>query len=211
MLSRSASPARPAGFIEPCLPTLARAVPDGPLWVHEIKHDGFRFIARRDGDRVRVFSRHGKEWTDKVPAIVEALLALPVQSATIDGEGVVCDDWGVTDFERLRFVLAGRGGSRAAFLYAFDVIEVDGDDVRDRPWEVRRATLTKILRKAPYGIQLSEHVGGCGDTIYAHACALGAEGIVSKRRDRPYRSGRCVDWLKIKNPDAPAVTRVIER
>jgi bifunctional non-homologous end joining protein LigD len=95
-------------------------------------------------------------------------------------------------------------------LYAFDVIAVDGDDVRDRPWEVRRATLTKILRKAPYGIRLSEHVGGCGDTIFAHACKLGAEGIVAKRRDRPYRSGRCVDWVKVKNPDAPAATRIME-
>jgi bifunctional non-homologous end joining protein LigD len=206
MLSRVYS----AGFISPCLPTPARAVPTGPQWAHEIKHDGFRFIVRRDGDRVRVFSRHGMDWTDKVPAIVEALRGLPVTSATIDGEGVVCDDWGVTDFERLRFALARRGGTRAAFLYAFDVIEVDGDDVRERPWEVRRATLTKILRTVPSGIRLSEHVGGCGDTIYAHACALGAEGIVSKRRDRPYRSGRCADWVKVKNPDAPAATRIME-
>jgi bifunctional non-homologous end joining protein LigD len=86
---------------------LARAVPDGSRWAYEIKHDGFRFIARRDGERVRVFSRNAKDWTDKVPAIVEAVLALPVTSATFDGEGVAVDDRGVADFERLRSVLAG--------------------------------------------------------------------------------------------------------
>jgi ATP-dependent DNA ligase len=111
------SPAHPSGFIEPCLPTLAHAVPDGSRSAFEVKHDGFRFIARRDGERVRVFSRHGKDWTDKVPAIAEAMLALPVSSVALDGEGVVCDDRGVTDFERLRSALAGRAGSRAAFLF----------------------------------------------------------------------------------------------
>jgi len=74
-------PAQPSGFIEPCLPTLSRTVPDGPRWAFEVKHDGYRFIARRDRDRVRVFSRNAKDWTDKVPAIVEAMLALPVKSA----------------------------------------------------------------------------------------------------------------------------------
>jgi hypothetical protein len=91
-------------------------VPVGAGWAFELKHDGFHFIARRDGDRVRVFSRHAKDWTDKVPAIVEALLGLPVTSATIDGEGVVVDERGVTpDFDRPRTALAARGGSREAF------------------------------------------------------------------------------------------------
>ena len=111
----------PAGFVPPCLPTFARTPPDGPQWVYEIKHDGFRFISRRDGDRVHVFSRHGKDWSDKVPAIVEAMLALPAP-ATLDGEGVVVDDRGITDFERLRSALAGRGGSRSVFLFAFDLL-----------------------------------------------------------------------------------------
>src|SRR5262249_36877075 len=115
MLSRSPA-SHPFGFIEPCLPTPSRTVPDGPRWAFEVTHDGLRFIAQRDGDRrrgdrVRVFSRHGRDWTDRVPAIVKALGALPVTSATIDGEGVVCDDRGVTDFERLRAELAERGGS----------------------------------------------------------------------------------------------------
>jgi bifunctional non-homologous end joining protein LigD len=212
MLTRSPSPAlRPTGFVEPCLPTLARTVPDGPQWAYEIKHDGFRFICRRDGDRVRVFSRWGKDWSDKVPAIVEALAALPVTSATLDGEGVVVDPGGLTDFERLRSALAGREGSRAVFLYAFDLIALDGEDMRPHPWEIRRATLTGLLRKAQSGIRLSQHLGGDGETIFQHACKLAAEGIVAKRRDRPYRSGRSADWVKVKNPGAPAAKRLVEQ
>jgi bifunctional non-homologous end joining protein LigD len=210
MLSRAPTSAHPAGFIEPCLPTRASTVPDGPHWAYEIKHDGFRFIARRDGDRVRVFSRHGRDWTDRVPLIAEALLALPVSSATVDGEGVVCDDRGLSDFDRLRSAV-GRRGSREAFLYAFDLLELDGHDLRREPWTVRRETLASLLRKAGDGIRLSEHLDGTdGATIFRHACALGLEGIIAKRRDRPYRSGRSPDWVKIKNPDAPAATRVIE-
>ena len=126
MLSRShVTTWRPAGFIEPCLPTLAHTVPDGPLWVHEIKFDGYRFICRRDGDLVRAFTRRGHDWTDRVPAIAEALAALPVTSATIDGEAVVCDSAGVSNFDGLRAALAHRA-SPEVFLYAFDLLELDG-------------------------------------------------------------------------------------
>jgi bifunctional non-homologous end joining protein LigD len=159
---------------------------------------------------VRVFSRNARDWTDRVPLIVEAMRALPVTSATIDGEGVVVDERGVTDFERLCTALDERGGSRAAFLYGFDLLELGGEDLRTQPWKIRRATLTRLLRKASPGIRLSEHLDGDGETIFRHACALGAEGIVAKRRDRPYRSGRCADWVKIKNPDSPAVKRIAE-
>ena len=96
------------------------------------------------------------------------------------------------------------------FLYGFDLLTIDGEDLRGHPWEIRRATLTRLLRKAGTGIRLSEHLDGDGETIFRHACTLGAEGIVAKRRDRPYRSGRCADWVKVKNPDAPAATRIIE-
>jgi bifunctional non-homologous end joining protein LigD len=208
MPSRALLPARPAGFIEPCLPVPARTVPTGERWAYEIKHDGFRFICRRYGDQVHIFSRRGRDWTDRVPAIVEAMRALPVNSrTTFDGEGVVVDDRGVTDFERLRSALA-RNGSRSVFLFAFDVLALDGEDIRQHPWEVRRATLTGLLRKAGPGIRLSEHLDGDGQTIFRHACALGAEGIVAKRRDRPYRSGRSPDWVEVRNADAPAATRI---
>src|SRR6478672_949847 len=125
MLWRSSPPPvrKPAGLIEPCLPTLGHSVPTGPQWAYEIKHDGFRFICRRDGDRVRVFSRRGNDYTDRVPLIAEALAKLRVKSVTLDGEGVVCGADGVSDFDRLRAAV-GRLGSRRAFLYAFDILEL---------------------------------------------------------------------------------------
>jgi bifunctional non-homologous end joining protein LigD len=211
MLWRSTAPVRhPPGFIAPCLPTDGHAVPTGPQWAYEIKHDGYRFICRRDDDSVRVFSRRGNDHTDRAPGIAEALMALKVRSVTIDGEGVVCGPDGVTDFKRLRAAL-GRKGSRQAFLYAFDLLELDGQDLRREPWETRRAILITMLRKCSDGIRLSEHVEGTdGTTIFGHACAMGLEGIVAKRRDRPYKSGRSPDWIKVKNPDAPAATRVIK-
>jgi bifunctional non-homologous end joining protein LigD len=210
MLWRSTPPAfRPVGFIEPCLPTLGSAVPSGPKWAYEIKHDGFRFICRRDGDRVRVFSRGGYDWTRRVPVIAEALQSLQVKSVTLDGEGVVCGEGGVTDFDLLRAAV-GRMGSRDAFLYAFDLLEINGDDFRRYEWHVRRATLANLLRGAGHGIQFSDHVDSDGEAVFQHACAMGLGGIVAKRRDRPYRSGRSPDWIKVKNPDAPAATRLIE-
>lgn len=207
---RAAPPDRfVAGFIEPCLPTNGHTAPAGPQWAHEIKHDGFRFICRRDGDRVRVFSRNGRDWTGRVPLIAEALAKLRVKSVTLDGEGVVCRPDGVSDFDRLR-ASVGRMGSRDAFLYAFDLLEMDGEDLRPYEWHVRRVTLRSLLKRAGQGIRLSEHLDGDGALAFRHACAMGLEGIVSKRRDRPYRSGRSADWIKVKNPNAPAATRVIE-
>ena len=181
----------PPAFIEPCLPTNGSAVPCGPKWAYEIKHDGFRFICRRDGYRVRVFSRGGYDWTDRVPLIAEALTALRVKSVTLDGERVVCGPDGVSDFDLLRAAVGGRKGSRDAFLYAFDLLELDGSGLRREPWETRRATLASLLGKAADGIRLSEHIGGTdGEAVFHHACRMGLEGIVAKRRDRPYRSGR---------------------
>jgi bifunctional non-homologous end joining protein LigD len=106
---------RPPGFVEPCLPTLASTVPTGTQWAYEIKHDGFRFICRRDSDRMRVFSRRGHDWTDRVRLIADALTALPVQSITLHGEGVVSAPDGVSDFDLLRAAV-GRKGSREAFM-----------------------------------------------------------------------------------------------
>jgi bifunctional non-homologous end joining protein LigD len=191
------------------LATLARTVPDGPQWAHEIKHDGYRMICRRDGDRVRIFSRNAVDWTDRLPVIVQAMRALP-GSATIDGEAVVCDpDTGVTDFDVLRAALARRQGSLDAFLYAFDLIELDDCDFRQMPWAARRTALEAILRGLGHGIRFSEHHDN-GAAMFHHACAMGLEGIVSKRRDAPYRSGRSPYWVKVKNPDAPAARRIEE-
>jgi ATP-dependent DNA ligase len=115
---------RPFGFIEPCLPTLSRTVPSGASWVYELRHDGFRFICRRDGDRARVFSRGGHDWSKQLPAIVAAMQALPVTSVTIDGEGVICGPDGRSDFDAMRAVFS-RQGSGEAFLFAFDLLELE--------------------------------------------------------------------------------------
>jgi bifunctional non-homologous end joining protein LigD len=158
MLWRSTPTARrPAGFIEPCLPTLGHTVPSGPQWVHEIKHDGYRFICRFERGRVRVFSRGGADYTDRVPRIVDTLARLPATSGTLDGEGVACDANGVTDFELLRAAL-GRPAKREVFLYAFDLLELDRSDLRREPWSDRRWKLARLLRGAGHGVQLSDHV-----------------------------------------------------
>src|SRR6478609_8479501 len=148
MLWRYTAPIRHSpGFIEPCLPTNAHAVPAGPQWAYEIKHDGFRFICRREGDRVRVFSRRGNDYIDRVPRIAEALASLRVKSVTLDGEGVVCGSDGVSDFHRLRAAV-GRLGSRRAFLYAFDILELDGEDLGRELWDERRKVLARLLHRA---------------------------------------------------------------
>jgi ATP-dependent DNA ligase len=124
---------------------------------------------------------------------------LRCRSCIIDGEAVICDDNGVASFDRIRY----RRNDDDVFLYAFDLIELNGDDLRRDPLEVRKATLAS-------GIRFNEHIEGDGPTVFAHACKLGLEGVVSKRKDSVYRSGRSPDWLKMKNSDAPAVKREAE-
>src|SRR6476469_1014319 len=135
----------PPGFIEPCLPIVSRVVLTGPQWAFETKHDGFRFICLRDGKRVRAFTRGGHDWSGQLPAITEALCALPARSVTLDGEVVICGPDGRSDFDRMRAVF-GRHGAPEAFLYAFDLLELDGLDLRGEPWHLRRAALTALLR-----------------------------------------------------------------
>jgi len=196
----------PAGFIAPCLPTKTDKLPSGSQWFHEIKHDGFRIIARKTGAQVRLYSRPGNDLTHRFPLIVDALSRLRSRSCIIDGEAVACDDNGVASFDLIRY----RRHDDSTFLYAFDLIELNGDDLRRDPLEVRKATLASIVAKASPGIRFNEHIEGDGPTVFAHACKLGLEGIVSKRKDSAYRSGRSPDWLKMKNADAPAVKREAE-
>jgi ATP-dependent DNA ligase len=191
-------------FIEPCLPTLARTPPSGPDWLHEIKHDGYRMQVRLDAVGARLFTRRGYDWTTRYPAITAAANAIRAKSFSIDGEAVCCDESGVSVFKMLRH----RRNERSVFLYAFDLLELDGHDLRREPIEVRKAELKKLIGKGNPGIQLTEHIEGDAAIVFEHACKLGLEGIVSKRRGSGYESGRSSLWLKIKNPSSPAVLRL---
>jgi ATP-dependent DNA ligase len=193
-------------FCEPCLPSPAAKPPAGPGWLHEIKHDGFRMLVRRDGDGVRLFTRNGHDWTGRFPLIARAVLSLKVASYLIDGEAVACDGDGLPCFDRLRY----RRQDGHVFLYAFDLIELDGNDLRREPIERRKAALAKLTRRAKAGLVLNEHIAERGDIVFRHACKLGFEGIVSKRLGSPYHSGRTRYWIKSKNPAAPAVKREAE-
>ena len=124
----------PAGFIPPCLPTAAPSAPSGDQWLHEIKHDGIRVIARKEDTRIRLYSRPGNDLTKRFPLIVEALLRLRASSCIIDGEAVVCRDDGLAVFDLVRHW--AHGGT--AFLYAFDLIELNGNDLRREPLENAR-------------------------------------------------------------------------
>ena len=194
-------------FIEPCLPSPADRPPSGPGWLHEIKHDGYRLMARRDPVRIRLITRRGNDWSDRFPLVIEAANLLKVRSCLIDGEVVCCDERGLARFD----VLRRRRNAAQAFLYAFDLLELDGTDLRREPIEVRKATLASILHKSRPGVRLNEHLAHPeGVVVFQHACQLGCEGIVSKRIGSRYRSGRSPDWLKFKNPAAPAVRREAE-
>ncbi len=202
----SRSRLRPTGFIEPCIPTPVAGPPSGQQWIHEIKHDGYRLIVCRRNGRVRLFTRRGFDWTDRYPLIDAAGADLGCD-ATIDGEAVVSDDNGIADFERMH----SRLHDDKAFLWAFDLLVLDGEDLRPRPLSERKGALRRLLRRARSGIQFAEHIEGDGGEVFAHACKLGFEGIVSKDRTRPYQSGPSKTWLKIKNPAAPGVTRFEDR
>jgi bifunctional non-homologous end joining protein LigD len=155
----------PAGFISPCLPSKTDKLPAGSQWLHEIKHDGFRVIARKNGAQVRLYSRPGKDLTYRFPLIVETLARLRSRSCIIDGEAVACDDNGVALFNRVRH----RHHDESIFLYAFDLIELNGDDLRRDPLEGRNATLEIILAKAGPGIRFNEHMEGDGATVFLNA------------------------------------------
>jgi len=185
---------KPAGFIVPAQPALVARPPGGPDWIHEVKHDGYRLIARKEAGRVILWTRHGTDFTDRLPRIAEAVRSLPVDSVLIDGEAVVFRPDGHSDFESLR---TKRGAERATFV-AFDLLNVEGEDFRKSPLEVRRAELETLTE--PNGASIfSEAIESEGAIVFAKACELGIEGIVSKRLG-VYWSGPCRNWLKVKKP-----------
>ncbi len=173
-------------------------MPTGRSWLHEAKYDGYRIIARKAGDDITLFSRSGLDWTVRFPAIAEALLSLPANIALIDGEAAFVLPTGITDFKSLQEHIDTP--NPAIRYFAFDLLSLDGKDWRKKPLKERRAQLAKLL--AAKGVSdfliYADYVEGSGPEFLAQACAAGLEGIVSKRADRPYISGRGKDWLKIK-------------
>jgi bifunctional non-homologous end joining protein LigD len=191
--------------VEPCIPTQADRPPSGPGWVHEIKHDGYRIIARRDGAGVRLITRNGHAFTERYPKVAAALDRLPCRSCVIDGEVVIVDEEGRAVFDRLQ---NGPRTKPEAILFAFDLLELNGQDLKREPLLTRKTTLLSLLKGAPAGIVFNEHLEGDGVMIFRHACRLGCEGIVSKRSDSPYRPGRSRDWIKTKAPAAIEAQKV---
>jgi bifunctional non-homologous end joining protein LigD len=169
--------------------------PSGPGWTHEVKHDGFRLLARKEGERVTLWTRHGTNFTDRLPRVAEAVGKLSVEQALLDGEAVVLRPDGHSDFEALR---TNAGATRASYV-AFDLLQVNGKDIRQHPIEDRRAELERVVTRAD-AILFSEPIAAEGALVFRKACELGLEGIVSKRVGSIYWSGRCRNWTKARNP-----------
>jgi bifunctional non-homologous end joining protein LigD len=184
-LPNSSSPARPPWRTRP---------PTGDAWLHEIKFDGWRIQLHKRGRDVTLYTRNGHDYTKRLRSIANAVAALPVRSAIIDGELTATDERGLPDFRALHY---GKGKKQNLCVWAFDLLELNGRDLRELPLAKRKHALEKLLKKS-HGttIRFSASFDD-GDKLFAHAEALGIEGIVSKRRDRPYRSVRC-DWIKVK-------------
>ncbi|NKF30762.1 ATP-dependent DNA ligase, partial [Pseudomonas sp. BGM005] len=176
--------------------------PKGRQWAFEVKWDGYRLAVHIEPKGVRILTRGGHDWTMRFPAIAAAAKRLPVSTAILDGEAVVLDAAGRSDYGLLQQSLGGRGGarqSREAILMAFDLLYFDGHDIRGTELASRRHLLEGLL---PAGgeeaIRLSEEIEADGETLLRIACEHGLEGIIAKDRNSPYRSGRLGDWVKIK-------------
>jgi bifunctional non-homologous end joining protein LigD len=193
----------PPPFVEPCLATLKAGVPVGDKWLHEIKWDGYRLTIRIENGEVKLLTRRGHDWTDRFPTIRDAARALPVRSAIIDGEAVV-EINGISNFSALQAALGAREGpghkaAIEAVFYAFDLLHLNGVDLMPAPLTQRKDGLAELVGGSTGPIRYSEHLPAReGDALFRQACRMGLEGIISKRADRPYRSGRGDDWLKIK-------------
>lgn len=181
------------------LPTLTDEAPSGPEWLHEIKHDGYRTMLSIQSDGIRTFTRNGHDWSRRYRAIVEAAGQLQCSQALLDGEIIVQDGLGRSDFDALPAAIATRPNE--LIFYAFDLLSMDGVDLRQEPLTRRRLALEAMLSglDASSPIQFSAGTEGDGKEVFAAAAAMGLEGIVSKRANGRYVSGRSTSWLKTKN------------
>ena len=189
-------------FRKPQLATLVDDVPTGNGWMHEIKFDGYRAMIAAKGNEVRVYTRSGKDWTDKFGPLGDAVAALDLPACLIDGEIVAYDTKGNPDFSSLQQVLKRGNGSQSKAdrlaLHAFDLIELNGEDLAKLSNIERKERLEALLSHAEPPIHVADHVIGAGEKLYDAMCRAGQEGIIAKRIDAPYRHARSKAWVKVK-------------
>jgi DNA ligase D-like protein (predicted ligase) len=184
-------------FIEPQLASAVEQPPEGRHWIHEVKHDGYRCQVHVEQGRTRVFTRNSHDWTDRFPSLVTAARVLACRSAILDGEAIVQNEAGVSDFEALGSAIQSR--SPKIILYAFDLLHIDGRDIRQQMLSDRRTLLKRLVGDDAHSrIQVSDEFVGSGAELFDACRTLGLEGIVSKHAMAPYRSGRTKTWLKTK-------------
>ncbi len=195
-------PGKPPAFREPQLATLVDSVPAGNKWMHEIKFDGYRALIAAAGDKVQVWTRGGKDWSDKFGPLVEAVAALDLPPCLIDGEIIACDAKGNPDFSSLQAVLKRGHGSQKPSdklsFHAFDLLEANGEDLTKLPNIERKERLEALLAAAQPPIHVADHVLGAGEKLFRAMCDAGQEGIISKAIDAPYRHARSKSWVKVK-------------
>ncbi len=200
-IARTLPGAKPApfpGFVEPCLPTLKKDVPFGERWVHEIKHDGYRIQGHLIGGVPKLITRRGHDWTHRMSAIAQALGKLAANNLVVDGEVIVPDEDGRGDFSALEAALGEGRQSHTMLFYVFDIMHLDGLDLRAAPLLDRKRGLQGLLDGIGPPIVYSEHLEVDGSVMFEHACKLQLEGVVCKQRDAAYRSGRNETWIKVK-------------
>jgi bifunctional non-homologous end joining protein LigD len=194
---RAARKAAIPPYIEPCDPTLREHAPKGDDWHFELKADGYRAQLHLRPDGVKVYSKTGFDWTSQFSSIAAVAPHLNADSLIIDGEAVVYGKTGLPDFQQLRREL-GHGKSRHVRYHAFDLLYLDGYDLRQVPYLERKRLLQRLLKDAPETFVYVEDIQADADAVFEHACKFGVEGVVAKRADTPYRSGRQESWIKLK-------------
>jgi bifunctional non-homologous end joining protein LigD len=190
-------------FAPPQLATAVKSAPEGEEWLHEVKLDGYRALCRIEDGKVRILTRSGLDWTHKFGAVARDLGALPCENALIDGEIVALRDDGVSDFQKLANLIGRRASDRVElnpglYLFAFDLLWRDGEDLRSKPLLDRKAALAALLQGCGGQIRYCEHVVGRGQAFFQASCQMGLEGSMAKRKGDPYTSGRGRSWVKVK-------------
>ena len=184
-------------FVEPQLLSSTDQPPQGSDWIHEVKHDGYRTLLVIERGKARAYTRNGFNWSERYPGIISAAGNLPCRAAILDGEVIVQNERGVSDFEALRSAI--RWQPHKLLFYAFDVLHLDGEDLRDQPLLERRAKLKELVgRDRTSPLQFSDEFTGDSAAFFRACAEHGLEGVVSKLASSRYRSGRCKTWLKTK-------------